>query len=372
MSTNRETFTSRDFTFGVEFEFGIRFPEQPYSRYTEVWGHIRDTLITETGLEIMTELDIDEIETANKGKATPKDAIRLSDSFSTWVIGTDSSLEFGDEQKEDNLCYYTIEMISPVFNFGPESFQEIKKMLTALGKRFNVIVNRTCGLHVHVGRGKKGFSFTPFQHLMSTIWVFEHEISELLHKSRSEISSFCAPLHERSNLATRKYEGDLLDVILGTSNINEVVDMFAAYEHAIGIAYAIPNLRQPYFNPVKRTIEFRQHEGCLQPELVLNWVSFVVELVAWAHKISRQDLKIILSQYVDRPNDSFSIEELFKEIGFPQSTFGFWRGKVASLREAEKKEALEREERLKDSPKPCSNSSLSDISFSRMEKRIRR
>ncbi|QSZ34337.1 hypothetical protein DSL72_005928 [Monilinia vaccinii-corymbosi] len=338
--------TSRDFTFGVEFEFGIRFPERPFKRVVKIWELIRDTLIVETGLQVRTEVEVEMLDTSpmyvnlmGPRKAKPTDdSIPESESFTTWVIGTDCSLEFKGEMEEDNghEYYCCLEMQSPVLNFGPEALVEIKKVLTALHKHFNAVVNSTCGLHVHVGRGREGISHVPFQHLMATIWVFEPQISELLHRSR-ETFGYCTPLNDISYLGVRGFEGSLLDLILGTSEVNEVVDMFGGYRNTIGVAYSIENLRQPFMSPMKRTIEFRQHQGCLDPETVMNWVSFVVELVAWAHKIDRQDLKIFLSKYINK-KERYSVEDLFREIGFPKSTFDFWRRQVEVLRDAEEKE----------------------------------
>ncbi|KAF7869667.1 hypothetical protein EAF04_004451 [Stromatinia cepivora] len=164
-------------------------------------------------------------------------------------------------------------MQSPVLKFGPEAFKEVDKMLTAIHKHFDVVVNRSCGFHVHVGKGKAGLNFTPLQHLMATIWFFEPQISELVHKSRLGMTGgYCPSLHVRSNLGVLKYEGNLLDVLLSTTEVNEVVDMFCGRAFFNFMAYHIEGLRKPHDNPVKRTIEFRQHEGTMDSETILNWI----------------------------------------------------------------------------------------------------
>lgn len=344
---------SEQLTFGVEFEFGIRFEKQPFRENSDIWWLMKDTLIVETGLKILTEIemsqdddDTDRSEMSQDDDDDDPDTIPQSELFNTWIIGTDNSLSFKAELKadKDHEYYSSIEMRTPVFKFGPDAFKEIHRMLTALKKHFDVVVNYSCGLHVHVGKEKEGISFMPLQHLMATIYTFEPQVSSLLHNSRIN-QTFCTALREESNLALRGYEGKLLDVMLGTSEVNEVVDMFGSWDIP-SMAYQIDLLHQPYAHPVKRTIEFRQHEGSMDSETVLNWVCFVVELVSWAHKISRQDLKIFLSKYVDSPESSYSVEDLFKEIGFPESFVKFYQLKISRLREIEKKEAEEREARL--------------------------
>ncbi|RAL63899.1 hypothetical protein DID88_003087 [Monilinia fructigena] len=290
-------------------------------------------LIAETGVKVRTELEMEEME---KGA----DNIPESESFTTWVIGTDSSVDFFEEQrleKNQDAFYCCLEIQTPVLKSGPGSLIEIHRMLAALQKHFNVLVNRTCGLHVHVGRGKEGIGHLPLQQLMSTIWVFETQISELLHKSRSSFHNHCSPLYMNSNLGLRGFRGNILDIMLGTNSVNDVINIFGGYQKSARISYNISNLIQPFANPVKRTIEFRQHQGCLDPETVLNWAGFLVELVAWAHKIDHQDFKIFLTKYINQ-KEGFSVEDLFKEIGLRESVFEFWRDKVAKLRAAEKEE----------------------------------
>ncbi|KAI9649571.1 hypothetical protein NHQ30_002151 [Ciborinia camelliae] len=328
---------SQDLTFGVEFEFGIRFQKRPFRRLTHIWEFVRDTLIAETGLEILTESDVDKMDDPFIGtESLPPGVVKPSESYRTWVVATDCTINLIQEMREDDAYYCALEIQSPVLKFGPDGFKEIDNMLGALHKHFDLLVNRTCGLHVHVGHGTKGFARVPLQHLMATIWVFQSQISSLLHRSR-QAHNYCAPPRSTSNLGVRGFRGNLLDVMLSTSTINEIVEMFGGYQGSVNQAYSIDNLRQPFWNPRKRTIEFRQHEGCMDSETVLNWVSFVVELVAWAHKIDRQDLKIFLSKYIEQV-EPYSIEDLFKEIGFPESTSEFWRRKVARLREAAEKE----------------------------------
>ncbi|KAF7947625.1 hypothetical protein EAE96_008707 [Botrytis aclada] len=335
---------STDLTFGVEFEFGIRFKKGSFPDYRKLGSGmimtlVKETLVAETGLELLTEAEIDQDSPHSSNPNEDSDKIYQQDLFNTWAIGTDTTISFNAEEHADRSSMFVeLELITPVMNFGPKAFKDIDRMLTALKKCFDVVVNQSCGLHVHVGNGTKGLSFQPFQYLMATIWTFEPQILSLLRKSRNN-GKYCRSLHKNSNLGVYKFEGKLLDVLLSTSNINEVVGMFDGYDPFSRMAFKLEYLSQPFRNPVKRTIEFRAHEGSMDSETVLNWASFVVELVSWAHKINRQDLKIFLSKHID--SKDLSIEDLFKEIGFPQSTFEFYREKVERLRSVEEKEAEE-------------------------------
>ncbi|THV50391.1 hypothetical protein BGAL_0152g00140 [Botrytis galanthina] len=341
-------FLSTDFTFGVEFEFGIRFKKGSFPDYRKlspgkVYSLIKETLIVETGLELLTEADIDQDSPHFSNPNKDPNRIHQQDLFNTWAIGTDATVSFQAEKHADrSSMFFELELITPVMKFGPKALKDIDKMLTALKKHFDVVVNQSCGLHVHVGNGTKGLSFEPFQYLMATLWIFEPEILSLVRKSRNN-GRYCGSLHKRSNLSVYKFEGNLLDVLFSTSDINEVVAMFDRYDSFHYMAFKLQNLSKPFRHPVKRTIEFRAHEGSMDSETVLNWVTLVVELVSWAHKVNRQDLKIFLSKHIDSKDSS--IEDLFKEIGFPQSTVKFYQEKVKRLRQVVKKEAEEKKAR---------------------------
>ncbi|CCD52017.1 hypothetical protein BofuT4_P081760.1 [Botrytis cinerea T4] len=333
---------STDFTFGVEFEFGVRFKEELSPEYTKlglakIYALIKETLVAETGLKHLTEAEIDQDSPDFFNPNKDPNKIYQADLFNTWALGSDSTVHFEVEEKADSSSMFVeLELITPVMKFGAKALKDIHKILTALKKHFDVIVNHSCGLHVHVGNGIEGLSFQPFQYLMATIWIFESQILTLLRKSRNN-GFHCRSLRKHSHLGVFGFEGNLLDVLLGTSEINEVVAMFNGYDYFTRMGFQLQNLLQPFAHPVKRTIEFRVHEGSMDSETVLNWVSFVVELVSWAHRIKRQDLKIFLSQHIDSKDSS--IEDLFKEIGFPQSTVEFYRVKVEKLRPIEEKEA---------------------------------
>lgn len=338
-------FLSTDFTFGVEFEFGIRFKKGSFPDYRKlspgkVYSLIKETLTVETGLELLTEADVDQDSPHFSNPNKDPNRIHQQDLFNTWAIGTDATVSFQVEKHADrSSMFFELELITPVMEFGPKALKDIDKMLTALKKHFDVVVNQSCGLHVHVGNGTKGLSFEPFQYLMATLWIFEPQILSLVRKSRNN-GRYCGSLHKRSNLNVYKFEGNLLDVLFSTSDINEVVAMFDRYDSFHYMAFKLQNLSKPFRHPVKRTIEFRAHEGSMDSETVLNWVTLVVELVSWAHKVNRQDLKIFLSKHIDSKDSS--IEDLFKEIGFPQSTVKFYQEKVKRLRQVEKKEAEEK------------------------------
>lgn len=45
-----------------EFEFGIRLPKRPFTKQKEIWALVRDTLIVETELDILSQADIQKLD----------------------------------------------------------------------------------------------------------------------------------------------------------------------------------------------------------------------------------------------------------------------------------------------------------------------
>ncbi|KAM3155686.1 hypothetical protein ABEW05_003827 [Botrytis cinerea] len=153
---------STDFTFGVEFEFGVRFKEELSPEYTKlglakIYALIKETLVAETGLKLLTEAEIDQDSPDFFNPNKDPNKIYQADLFNTWALGSDSTVHFEVEEKADSSSMFVeLELITPVMKFGAKALKDIQKMLTALKKHFDVIVNHSCGLHVHVGNGIEG------------------------------------------------------------------------------------------------------------------------------------------------------------------------------------------------------------------------
>ena len=63
---------------------------------------------------------------------------------------------------------------------------------------FRTEVNRSCGLHVHVGTGEACFNLSTLKNLVGALWVFDREIIRLRPRLRTAsrpstaCCSFCA------------------------------------------------------------------------------------------------------------------------------------------------------------------------------------
>lgn len=166
------------------------------------------------------------------------------DSADSYKLGSDGSICGG------NSC----EIVSPVLK-SLDSLKTVCEVINEAGAQ----VNRTCGLHVHLGAEK----FTPEQ------WrriVLNYAAIERI------IDSFMAP-SRRNN----RYCQGLSSVARGlsepVSSISEIQDTFGRdrYYKVNVMAYNS-----------HRTIEFRQHQGTTEYEKISNWIGFLTSFVSYS------------------------------------------------------------------------------------------
>lgn len=168
------------------------------------------------------------------------------DGHSYYKFTTDSSLEGTNP----------MECVSPVLkgNGGLDSLKSLVNSLNMAGCR----VNKSCGLHVHVGA--EGLTEEQYCSVFVNYMHLERVIDTFMAASR------------------RGNESRWCHTLVGT-NIQRV------YSRSY-IVRALHGDRYHKVNPMSydrhKTIEFRQHGGSLNYEKIKAWVMFVGKLVNWS------------------------------------------------------------------------------------------
>lgn len=157
------------------------------------------------------------------------------------------------------------EVVSPVLR-GQAGLDEVARVCRAL-EAIGCVVNRTCGLHIHVGiRG------TP----MADDVDFFKRLVKLYAKFEPVIDTFVAPSRRgNANSYCRKVE---LNACI--ERAGDMHTLFRAYNN--GSRYAKLNL-QSYWR--HGTVEFRQHQGTTDARKVTNWVIFCLRMVSHAASV---------------------------------------------------------------------------------------
>ena len=170
----------------------------------------------------------------------------------------------------DNKSYFKIvsdgsltgensnEVVSPILKGkkGMNSLKALCKALESVGAR----VNRTCGLHVHIGAS--AISDAHYCRLVRNYQKIERVIDSFMPESRrADNNCYCRSLSrlDFSDCNTK------MQVFRVTSDRYYKVNMAPAYAR-------------------HRTIEFRQHSGTTDYEKISNWVMFLTKLVEYSYE----------------------------------------------------------------------------------------
>lgn len=318
-----------ELTFGVELEFlvavldpGVRDPEPTNTRPVYLTGN-HPTLTK--GAELAVRARVGEalsqvaISTVNTKKTEYEQPPCPDEEFPqefftkprSWTIKTDESLEAPDK----DYVWYPIEIVSPPLLYVGKHLEDVHKICEALTNNFRVNVNRSCGLHIHVGDGLDGFNHSTIKSLVACLWSFEQQLSLIhpLHRLQNEwspgIDGQCA-LSREAERDGKTSRSACLDIIFGTKSTNDLLDLIGSTNYAFG-AYNFAYLRTPYEQPTKRTVEFRYHEGTLDPRRVLNWLVVCQGLVKWAMYTPSEYVKQLCQEYADLPPNKVTLGQVY-------------------------------------------------------------
>ena len=184
----------------------------------------------------------------------------------------------------DNQRYYKIvsdgsltgensqEVVSPVLR-SEDGFDSLETLCQALA-RVHAKVNKSCGLHVHIGA--RNLTQKEYCNVFVNYMMLEEAISSFLAPSRRDsCSRWCKSLRNHKT------------AILAATTKNDIrcALEYDRYHRVNAEAYNRHN-----------TIEFRQHQGTTDFTKISHWVTFLGKLVEYS-KSNR------LTKYIDRIED---------------------------------------------------------------------
>lgn len=290
-------------TFGVELEFVIRHPPI-INGFRELYKPcIRQQLrnhLKEGGIKVNMYHTL----------------------YSAWTVDDDSSIRpYEDEDDMHNgLEHTSVELISRILPVSQEGFHEIRRVIDLVRGKFDVKVNKSTGLHVHVGNGSEGFNDRCIQNLAQLVTVFEYQIDSIHPDWRIDCNWAMAPSSNpalslsnpfQAAEALQEDEGQAVYLMNGNWGRNA--------------AYNFTNLVDPA--GLKKTIEFRQHTGSMDVQQVLAWAEFVTGLVSYCHLIPPERYtQLILRFGTDK---GFNVLMLMQIIGKPH-LIDYYRDKLVT------------------------------------------
>lgn len=189
------------------------------------------------------------IEQANsKGLTVQSESYNHNDNKAHFKIVSDASL-VGEDSNE---------VVSPILkgNKGLSSLKKLCKALENVGAR----VNRSCGLHVHIGA--ENMSDSHYCRLVRNYQKLEGVIDSFMPESRRGNNNTFAKSLSRLNFSHCSSKQDIFSVT--------------------GDRYYKVNMAPAYMR--HKTIEFRQHSGTTDYEKISNWILFLAKLVEYSYE----------------------------------------------------------------------------------------
>ncbi|KAI1481036.1 putative amidoligase enzyme-domain-containing protein [Daldinia eschscholtzii] len=212
MSVNQTLPRARPRTFGVELEFIILWlwddDPDPYQDEAGELAPIlripRDhtTTLTYTDIEMII---YDMICDVLNSHGLPAQPWQRTPEYSSWVVKPDPSIMLTREKAN----WYGVELTSPAEHASPDAFRAISYALDLISSTYRIMVNDTCGFHVHVGDGKETMPLEHVRRVASLLWAADPIIAAL-HPPERRTNPFSRSIREYSPLARGRKVADVL------------------------------------------------------------------------------------------------------------------------------------------------------------------
>ena len=243
----------------------------------------------------------------------------------SWIIDTDPSIEFpvleinkNGEELEDYV-WFSIEVKSPPFYGTDGSFREAETVVSLLASKFRSSVNTSTGLHVHVGDGYSGMTGKTQKCLAAFIWTFGAQIGSI------------HPGHRRDGGMTAleynldmEYSSIVNDEVEVEDLKRKGLEALLAMEESWQVLQAMGGAgKKEVYNfqgmaksgkVLKQTIEFREHEGMLDPLKVVHWLRTCLGIVDWARDESLEHVETFCRKHIGKSVEEFGLLDVLVEL----------------------------------------------------------
>ncbi|TVY35890.1 hypothetical protein LSUB1_G005009, partial [Lachnellula subtilissima] len=297
---------SQPLTFGVEFEVALAYadPTKVQPDYSDTRTVAFDTIEADfwAPYEIGNPLVCkNSIFAATRNAAfrhiqstmeSAGYAVHRDGGFNEWSLTLDLSV-IKPSELPHYLDYLDLEFVSPAYYFVPDALKAIEDVLALLKSTYLMNVNVTTGFHVHCGDNLNGFKFDTLRKLTSFLFAFTPQLNTIHPFSRQDVTkaSYANSLRENSRFEikrrlthkTRPTPIQTISRFMNSRTSMELLRHAGNPDAPKEMAYNLASIQamtsgdqDKYFKP---TIEFRQHEGCLDAVEAINWIKTVLGIV---------------------------------------------------------------------------------------------
>lgn len=245
-----------------------------------------------------------------------------------WEADIDESLVETEEMEElYGTRFIPLEVRSPVLPVDRSGFRACRLAIDALVSKHRLFPTDTCGYHVHVGRGKTGFSLSILKNIAAFLWVFERQIGGL-HPPNRHSNGYAQSMREKANI--KRYVKDLgqgIREIYAATTARKLVYLVHAtddeYEPFESDDIFIRTMAYNFINTVikdgKKTVEFRQFCSTSNSLDVKMWAEICTGIVAACVEKTEAEWSAFLHEAAateeKTPAEAMNIGELLRKIG---------------------------------------------------------
>lgn len=181
---------------------------------------------------------------------------------SEWKVVSDGSVHTTRQVLGSRMV--GAELVSPILR-GEDGFAQLRKVCDVL-VRLGATVNRSCGLHVHVGATTETPAF--FRNLVKLYAQAEGALDTVVSPSRrGSANAYCGSLRDRVSHSR-------LDQATNLAQVTSAVGQSSTSPRSAG-RYCKLNLQSFWQHG---TVEFRQHQGTVEADKVDNWTRLVLKM----------------------------------------------------------------------------------------------
>ena len=214
----------------------------------------------------------------------------------------DCSCHFNDDDSDGGF-----ELVSRILS-GTEGLDEIRTVCKLLNRAGDYGVKSDCGLHVHIYAGD--MTLKQLKQVV-LLWIkHEIQIGHLVDSDRLD-NHYCTPLVRYLNYDCNDYDARVLSMVARikrASTIAELVNDISRYSRYYSLNL---NAYKQY-----KTIEFRMHEGTINSNEIVAWITFLQKLVDRAcemHHVTVTPIKAE-SKFISRQTNKLTAIDTLRSI----------------------------------------------------------
>ncbi|KAF8249687.1 hypothetical protein K440DRAFT_660141 [Wilcoxina mikolae CBS 423.85] len=227
--------------------------------------------------------------------------VALIPDYHKWSVGYDMSIDYQTQdiyplltstsQSMSQIIHSDLEIATPILHFNSSKpwAGELANVLQLLNTGdFRSAVNKTCGIHVHVGYSNPSGSHFPLEVIkkVAAVMILAEPALDKFHpESRRGQRPFNETIRYLPHIAYMS-DAAVFDLIFSAQSIAHIQQHTSRDRPH---KFAVVSVGE------KKTLEFRQHEGTLDVGVIRMWVGFVTRLVYEAANMSSEILRALLT-----------------------------------------------------------------------------